>query len=217
MLYYGQEEGGLNMKDIKSKSKQAFNNQANTYDQDIKGQHARNLYPVLIEELSKISYDTILDLGCGTGAVLQAILNEDCKKKAYGIDISENMLKVARGKLKESATLVLGDSEYLPFENDFFDVVYCNDSFHHYPRPDRVLSELSRVLKPKGNLIICDCWQPFLFRDIMNVFMKYSKNGNVKMYSEKEICGLLSVDFNDIVWKNVNNTSYIVTAKNKKH
>lgn len=200
------------MTNIKEKSRKTFNNQADTYDQDIKGQHARNLYPVLLGTISNISYDTILDLGCGTGAVLQAILNEDCRKKAYGIDISENMLDIARNKLKENATLVLGDSEYLPFENEFFDVVYCNDSFHHYPKPDKVLSEVYRVLKPKGTLIICDCWQPFLFRHIMNIFMKYSKDGDVKMYSEKEICKLLAVDFRNIVWKNVNRTSYIVTA-----
>ncbi len=48
-------------------SKKAFNKQASTYDCDIKGQHARALYPYLLERLEQIHYSTILDVGCGTG------------------------------------------------------------------------------------------------------------------------------------------------------
>jgi len=197
------------MVQTKEKSKIAFNHQAATYDKDIKGQHARNLYPVLLEKLSSISYETFLDLGCGTGAVLQSILDKDSNKKAYGLDLSENMLQIAKGKLNNRATLILGDSDNLPFENQFFDVVYCNDSFHHYPMPKTVLSEVNRVLKPGGTFIICDCWQPLLSRAIMNAFIKYSNEGDVRMYSEKEICGLLSLYFQNIVWEKVNQTSFI--------
>lgn len=55
------------MNSAKQKSKIAFNQQAPTYDCDIKGQHARTLYPVIINRLKSISYQTALDLGCGTG------------------------------------------------------------------------------------------------------------------------------------------------------
>ena len=195
---------------VKEKSKLAFNQQAATYDEDIKGQHARSLYPVLLEKLSSIHYTTVLDLGCGTGAVLQTILYRDSTKKAYGLDLSENMLQIAKEKLKDKATLVLGDSESLPFENEFFDVVFCNDSLHHYPDPQAVIAEVLRVLKPGGNFIIGDCWQPFLSRAIMNAFMKHSNEGDVRMYSKKEICNLLSLGFHNIVWEKVNHTSFIV-------
>jgi len=194
----------------KEKSKTAFNHQAATYDSDIKGQHARNLYPALLEKLSNIFFNTILDLGCGTGAVMKSILDENSHKEVFGLDISEKMLSIAKEKLKGHANLVLGDSDNLPFENHFFDVVYCNDSFHHYPMPKTVLSEVYRVLKPGGTFIICDCWQPLLSRAIMNAFIKYSNEGDVRMYSEKEICGLLSLYFQNIVWEKVNQTSFIV-------
>ena len=53
------------MADIKEKSKAAFNQQAATYDNDIKGQHARSLYPVILKKLSEITYHTALDLAAG--------------------------------------------------------------------------------------------------------------------------------------------------------
>ena len=60
------------MNTIKENSKAAFNQQAATYDKDIKGQHARSLYPVLLEKLSHIPFQSALDLGCGTGEMLKS-------------------------------------------------------------------------------------------------------------------------------------------------
>ena len=59
------------MNAVKENSKAAFNQQAATYDTDIKGQHARSLYPVLLEKLSRIPFQSALDLGCGTGEMLK--------------------------------------------------------------------------------------------------------------------------------------------------
>lgn len=195
------------MNSAKQKSKIAFNQQAPTYDCDIKGQHARTLYPVIINRLKSISYQTALDLGCGTGEVMKLILQQDNSKILYGLDLSEKMLEIAQKKLENRATLILGDSEQLPFSDCFFDVVYCNDSFHHYPAPERALSEIDRVLKPNGTFILCDCWQPTIGRAIMNFYMKYSKEGDVKIYSESEICKLLSRHFSNVTWERVGNTA----------
>ena len=115
------------MNAIKENSKAAFNRQAATYDEDMKGQHARSLYPVLLEKLSHIPFQSALDLGCGTGEMLKLILQEDTHKELCGIDLSEKMLAVAKSKLPEQVKLILGDSESLPFSDNAFDVVYCND------------------------------------------------------------------------------------------
>lgn len=117
------------------------------------------------------------------------------------------MLEVAKEKLGNRVNLILGDSEQLPFSDSFFDVVYCNDSFHHYPAPDKVLSEVCRVLKPGGIFVMCDCWQPAIGRAIMNFYMKHSKEGDVKIYSEREIRELFSGHFSKILWERIGNTS----------
>ena len=195
------------MVDIKENSKVAFNQQAATYDNDIKGQHARSLYPVILKKLSEIPYHTALDLGCGTGEMMRLILQQNKDKSLYGIDLSEKMLEVAKEKLGNHVNLILSDSEQLPFSDSFFDVVYCNDSFHHYPAPDKVLSEVYRVLKPNGIFVMCDCWQPTIGRAIMNFYMKHSKEGDVKIYSENEIRKLFSVHFSKFLWKRIGNTA----------
>ena len=201
------------MNAIKEKSKAAFNRQAATYDEDMKGQHARSLYPVLLEKLSHIPFQSALDLGCGTGEMLKLILQEDTHKELCGIGLSEKMLAVAKSKLPEQVKLILGDSESLPFSDNAFDVVYCNDSFHHYPAPQNVLREVYRVLKPGGTFLMGDCWQPLVGRAIMNFYMRHSKEGDVKIYSEAEMVSMLSERFRDVSWERIGNTACIAMGK----
>ena len=201
------------MNAIKENSIAAFNRQAATYDEDMKGQHARSLYPVLLEKLSHIPFQSALDLGCGTGEILKLILQEDTHKELCGIDLSEKMLAVAKSKLPEQVKLILGDSESLPFSDNTFDVVYCNDSFHHYPALQNVLREVYRVLKPGGTFLMGDCWQPLVGRAIMNFYMRHSKEGDVKIYSEAEMVSMLSERFRDVSWERIGNTACIAMGK----
>ena len=197
------------MADIKERSKSTFNQQADTYDEDIHGQHARTLYPVLLRKLAHIPFQRALDLGCGTGEMMKMLLQSDDQRELYGIDLSEKMLSVAEGKLSGKVQLVLGDSEHLPFADNFFDVVYCNDSFHHYPAPENVIREVQRVLKPGGTFLIGDCWQPLIGRAIMNFYMRHSREGDVKIYSKEEMISLLSECFHDISWEQVGHTACV--------
>lgn len=200
------------MNTIKENSKRAFNQQAATYDSNIKGQHARTLYPYILKLLENDSFSSLLDLGCGTGELLYQIQQKYHSERLVGIDISDKMIDVANEKKIDKAHFILGDTEYLPFDNNTFDVVICNDSFHHYPSPEKVLDESYRVLKNGGLIIIGDCWQPPLARQIMNIYMKYSKEGDVKIYSKKEMLSLLSRRFHNVTWEHIGTTSCISYA-----
>jgi len=151
---------------------------------------------------------------CGTETKQQ--INQDAvrlMKELYGIDLSEKMLHVAKSKLPEQVKLLLGDSEALPFPDNTFDVVYCNDSFHHYPAPMNVLREVHRVLKPGGTFLMGDCWQPLVGRIIMNFYMRHSKEGDVKIYSEAEIVSMLSKYFRNVSWEQIGNTACIAMGE----
>ena len=200
------------MDDRKKTSKAAFNQQAPSYDNDMRGQHARSLYPALLKRLSQIPFYSALDLGWGTGEMMKRILEEDSSKQLYGIDLSDEMLAVARKKLPEQAKLLLGDSESLPFLERSFDVVYCNDSFHHYPAPENVLGEIHRVLKPGGVFLMGDCWLPFAGRVVMNFYMRHSKEGDVKIYSKEEIITMLLKYFHDVSWERIGSTSCMASG-----
>lgn len=201
--------------DYKKKSRDSFNKQAWTYDEDFNSEHARKIYNHIIKATGNLDGKKILDVGCGTGNVLKMLHDKYREAQLYGIDISEKMLEKAKVKLQDNADLILGDSENLPYSNSSFDVIICNDSFHHYPNPEGVLREFNRVLKDGGIFILGDCWQPLITRNIMNFLLKLNlmNCGDVKMYSEKEICSMLSSNkFRHIDFKLVNDRTYLVKS-----
>lgn len=197
----------------KKKSKQTFDNQANIYDTTYYGNHAKKLYGSVIEKVNNFNCKKVLDVGCGTGIILSS-LSKNENISLSGVDLSEKMLSIARQILNRRVELKIGDSEQLPWDNNTFDAVICTDSFHHYPEPEKVLNEMSRVLKLGGHLIIGDPWILPPFRQITNWLLKYSKDGDYRIYSEAEISRLLiKCGFNSVEWKRVNYNSFVVTAE----
>ena len=73
-------------------------------------------------------------------------------------------------------------------------------------------SEAYRVLKDSGIIIIGDCWQPLFARQLMNMYMKHSKEGDVKIYSKKEMIHLLLRKFHNVNWERIGITSCISFA-----
>ncbi len=96
------------------------------------------------------SNSSVFDLGCGVGQVVHAIALKGFK--AWGGDISVIALQQA----KEGGTgrFVLLDSGTLPFKEGTFDCVGCCGILEHLPDPKRALSELVRILKPKGRIVV---------------------------------------------------------------
>lgn len=188
-------------RDYKEASKQAFDAQAATYDDDMKGEHARRLYPFVLEEVVAAAPSCVLDLGCGTGALAQLVLDALPGCTLAGIDLSDAMLARARERLGDRADVRLADSEHVPFADETFDAVYCNDSFHHYPDPRRAAFEAWRVLRPGGTFVIGDCWLPAPARTVMNAFMPYNNEGDVRIYSEAELRDILGTWFGSVTWR----------------
>jgi ubiquinone/menaquinone biosynthesis C-methylase UbiE len=101
----------------------------------------------------------ILDVGCGTGAFAARLRAALPRVEIYGVDLVSEMLQKGRHRWRshrEHVCPVQGDSERLPFPSASFDIVTCSNSFHHYPRQDRAVLEMRRVLKPGGRLMIVD-------------------------------------------------------------
>ncbi len=200
--------------DYKEESKLKFNQQAEKFDSDNAGKHSRELYDDILRKLSQFSFNKLLDVGCGTGNLLSLISNK-YEVQLSGVDLAPNMLDIARDKLGEKADLKLGDSENLPFEDNSFDMVTCTDSFHHYPHPENVLAEINRVLNPKGTLLIADPWAPTPLRQLVTIYMHFSKGGDVKLYSKDDIHKLLNnTGFKNIEWEQIQGkNAFIVTCK----
>jgi ubiquinone/menaquinone biosynthesis C-methylase UbiE len=99
--------------------------------------------------------ERLLDLGCGTGALLWelAIRGAD---RLTGVDLSPSMIALACARLPPAVRLAVADAGSLPFPAASFDVAVSNSSFHFWPQPHRALGELQRVLSPGGRLAITD-------------------------------------------------------------
>lgn len=121
---------------------------------------------------------TLLDVATGTGDfALQALdLNPH---KIIGIDISEGMLNVGREKLKklnltEKIELQSGDSENLAFPENNFDAVTVAFGVRNFENLHQGLSEIWRVLKPGGTLVVLEFSRPrhFPFKQMYNFYFK---------------------------------------------
>lgn len=191
------------------RSRQTFDRQAWSYDTASYGRHARTLYPIVLEQLEQIPHRSILDVGCGTGALLQAVRTKFPEARCAGLDLSEHMLTVAREKLDPSVLLKQGEAARLPFDSSSFEAVICNDSFHHYPQPKQALREMARVLRPGGVLLLSDCTAPAGIRKILNWFLPLSREGDVHLYNAEELCALLSPQFSGVECRRVSSTSLL--------
>ncbi|SES89992.1 ubiquinone biosynthesis O-methyltransferase [Natronincola peptidivorans] len=98
---------------------------------------------------------TILDVGCGTGNFSIKLAELGCKVVA--IDLSEEMLKVARRKVEEKEldiTFHTMDVYDIKLEENQFDAVFSMAAFEFIKEPQKAYTEMMRVLKPGGELLI---------------------------------------------------------------
>lgn len=102
----------------------------------------------------------VLDLGCGTGRLLDRLASEFPSLRGTGVDFSEEMIRQARlskrDRHRPRLIFVQGNAEALPFADEQFNAVFNTISFLHYRNPEQVFSEVSRVLQPGGQFYLVD-------------------------------------------------------------
>jgi arsenite methyltransferase len=105
--------------------------------------------------------ETVLDIGCGGGFdLIFAAIMVGSKGNVTGIDVTPEMLKLSKKNLQEAsienATLRQTDAEKLPFPDNNFDVIISNGVLNLIPEKAKAFSELFRVLKLDGRLMVAD-------------------------------------------------------------
>lgn len=112
-------------------------------------------------------HSEILDIATGTGDLAIAAMRLN-PKKVTGIDISEKMLEIGREKisgkgLNSKIELLKGDSEHLVFSDNYFDVSMVAFGVRNFSNPVKGLSEICRVTKPGGLLVVLEFSKPVSF------------------------------------------------------
>ncbi len=106
---------------------------------------------------------SVLDLACGTGDFTAEILRQCPEAAVVGVDLTPEMLDVARAKLdgRGNVRLQAGDAQDLSvFPNAKFGMVVCAFGFRNFPDKAKALAECSRVLAPGGELVVLELFRP---------------------------------------------------------
>jgi ubiquinone/menaquinone biosynthesis C-methylase UbiE/DNA-binding transcriptional ArsR family regulator len=118
----------------------------------------RAVESALLKLVGKRPFQTMLDLGTGTGRLLEIL--SPLYRRGIGIDMSREMLAVARANLDRAgianAQVRQGDIFAPPVERDSFDLITIHQVLHYLDDPGLAIAEAARLLRPAGRLIIVD-------------------------------------------------------------
>lgn len=131
-----------------------------------------------IKELKDVAPERILDIATGTGDFAIAALKLK-PKQVIGVDISQGMLDVGKEKMKKKGVddviqMRLGDSEELPFDDNYFDALTVGFGVRNYENLEKGLADMLRVLRPEGKAVILEFSKPKRF-PVKQFFGFYSK------------------------------------------
>jgi SAM-dependent methyltransferase len=116
----------------------------------------RDLRQYLYQRAGLKTARRVLDLGCGTGALLNELL-KSCKGEVHGLDIDAHHLdqahQLTHPVLGQKPHLVLGDAHALPYSDQSFDITLCHFVLLWLQNPAEALNEMRRVTRPGGALL----------------------------------------------------------------
>jgi demethylmenaquinone methyltransferase/2-methoxy-6-polyprenyl-1,4-benzoquinol methylase len=137
--------------------------------------------------------ESILDIATGTGDLIISMANSDATK-LVGLDISPGMLAVGQEKINKKGLssrieMVLGDSETLPFDASSFDAITVAFGVRNFENLEKGLSDIYRVLKPGGTLVILETSVPTKtpFKQGYKLYANYILPTIGKLFSKDKI------------------------------
>ena len=118
-----------------------------------------NIYYQYLLTIAEFQYhkgEKVLEIGLGVGTDIVSYAKNG--SIVSGIDLTENAIEITKKHLEafnlKADKLLVADAENLPFDENYFDLVYSFGVLHHTPNTDKAVEEALRVLKPGGKFII---------------------------------------------------------------
>lgn len=147
----------------------------------------------VVKIIAKGAPANALDIATGTGDLAISLVNTGAKK-IIGLDISKGMLEVGKHKvtelgLEDKIEMVLGDGEKLPFEDNTFDAITVAFGVRNFENLELGLSEILRVLKPKGQFVVLETSVPekFPFKQGYYLYTKFLLPLIGKLFSKDKV------------------------------
>jgi ubiquinone/menaquinone biosynthesis C-methylase UbiE len=176
----------------KESNRDHFDRWARDYERDPVSRWLAELQLEALDALELDAQDQLLDVGCGTGAAVRSASR--VVASAVGVDLSPAMIERARALATDSprARFIEGDVESLPLADASFSAVLCTTSLHHYPRPERAVAEMTRVLEAGGRVVIGDMTTDRLAVRLFDQLLRRVQSSHVSLRSTGELTCLLA-------------------------
>ncbi|MEM9213754.1 MAG: class I SAM-dependent methyltransferase [Cyanobacteria bacterium P01_F01_bin.150] len=144
--------------DVLNNKQQLFDRWAPFYDCPFTSIFYQAVHVRLLDYAELPEQANVLDIGCGTGRLLNRLVAKYPNLQGTGLDFSSEMLLEAgrSSRYPLQLTFVQGNATPLSFADAQFDAIFNTISFLHYPDPTQVLAEVYRTLKPGGMFYLVD-------------------------------------------------------------
>ncbi len=151
----------------------------------------RALSKKLLDLANIVNGQSILEVGCGFGGTI-SIINETFNDlKIIGVNIDQRQIDRAKEKVFQKngneISFIQGDACKLPFEESSFDIILAVECIFHFPDRREFFSEVRRVLKEGGRLVLSDFVLSF---DFPNLFNSSLKKSGIPFYGKIQLCTL---------------------------
>jgi len=165
--------------------RQEYSRLANRYDRRW-AWYIRSTVAETVRRLTIHPGDRVLDVGCGTGVLLESVIGSTSGVTLVGLDLCHEMLRVAKRRVSAQTALVTANAEALPFKSASFDVVVSNSSFHYWKAPQLGLAEIGRVLVPDGSIVVTDWCDDYVTCKICDLALRLFRRAHTRVYGLDE-------------------------------
>ncbi len=149
----------------------------------------------------------VLDVGTGTARI--PLILKDLRPQWHitAVDLADSMLKLASQNIKKAGkqiTLTLVDGKKMPYDDNTFDLVMSNSLVHHIPNPPDLFSEIDRVVKGGGSILIRDLLRPESENDMEEIVKQANLdyNPHQKQLFKDSLHAALTLDeIKEMVWQ----------------
>ena len=185
-----------------------FDKEASSWDErQIRNEHAIN---EILDMGAITKGKTVLDVACGTGVLFDDYIKRNVKS-VTGIDISSNMVKIAKENYKNTIIDVICDDVITHNFNEKFDCVMVHNAFPHFKEPKKLIEKLVMILNSNGRLTIAHSMSR---KEIDKCHEGKAHSVSIKLMDENSLADLMN-SFIDVDTVISDNEKYIVSGVKK--
>lgn len=170
----------------------------NLYWKNPKNEHLSDFpykLPVVKRIAPKTPNLTIMDFGCGSGNMLSEIMKLNPKSKYIGIDVSDIAIKKIKERFPKEIFFAVEDGGKIPVKTGSVDFILALDVIEHVYNTKETLSELARILKPGGRILITTPYHGLL-KNLIIIFFFFEYyfdiyGSHIRFFSKKSLMSLL--------------------------